>query len=178
MALSATIYKFTISLSDLNRDYYSTLNLTVAQHPSENVERMMARVLGFCLHAGEGLEFTKGLSTPEAPDIWLKTLDGQIAQWIVVGEPNPDSIKKATRQAGGVWVYTFNSKSDTWWEQSKKKCSSLAVNVIQFPWAELQNLSTSVSRTMSFAVTIADDSFHVAMEDNTCEVSWKVLQGE
>jgi Uncharacterized protein conserved in bacteria len=94
MALSATIYKFTISLSDLNRDYYSTLNLTVAQHPSENVERMMARVLGFCLHAGEGLEFTKGLSTPEAPDIWLKTLDGQIAQWIVVGEPNPDSIKK------------------------------------------------------------------------------------
>ncbi|MDH5572857.1 MAG: YaeQ family protein, partial [Gammaproteobacteria bacterium] len=35
MALKPTIYKLRISLSDLNRDYYDTLNLTIAQHPSE-----------------------------------------------------------------------------------------------------------------------------------------------
>ena len=40
MAIKPTIYKFKISLSDLNRDYYTALNLTVAQHPSETVERM------------------------------------------------------------------------------------------------------------------------------------------
>ena len=43
MALKPTIYKFLIAISDLNQHYYETLNLTVAQHPSETAERMMAR---------------------------------------------------------------------------------------------------------------------------------------
>jgi uncharacterized protein YaeQ len=60
MALKPTIFKLQISLSDLNRNYYDTLNLTLAQHPSETVERMMARVLAFCINAQERLVFTKG----------------------------------------------------------------------------------------------------------------------
>ena len=60
MALKPTIYKFKIALADLNRQYYDTLNLTVAQHPSETLERMMARMLAFCLNAQESLAFTKG----------------------------------------------------------------------------------------------------------------------
>jgi Uncharacterized protein conserved in bacteria len=94
MALNATIIKFSISLSDLNRNHYDTLTLTVAQHPSETAERMMARVMAYCIHAEEFLAFTKGLSTPETPDIWAKTLDGQTGLWIEVGEPNPDKLKK------------------------------------------------------------------------------------
>ncbi|MFS1428763.1 YaeQ family protein, partial [Vibrio splendidus] len=35
MALKPTIYRFRISLTDMNRDYYDSFNLTVAQHPSE-----------------------------------------------------------------------------------------------------------------------------------------------
>ncbi|MFT6017167.1 MAG: hypothetical protein ACI809_002939, partial [Candidatus Azotimanducaceae bacterium] len=51
MALKPTIFKFSIDLSDLGRNYYETLNLTVAQHPSESIERMMARVLAYCIDA-------------------------------------------------------------------------------------------------------------------------------
>ncbi|SFR58795.1 YaeQ family protein [Thiomicrospira sp. ALE5] len=40
MALKPTIYKFNIALSDMNRHLYQTLNLTLAQHPSENLERI------------------------------------------------------------------------------------------------------------------------------------------
>ncbi|QTG90759.1 YaeQ family protein, partial [Vibrio furnissii] len=47
MALKPTIYKFRIALTDMNRDHYDTLNLTVALHPSETEERMMARVLAY-----------------------------------------------------------------------------------------------------------------------------------
>jgi uncharacterized protein YaeQ len=79
MALKPTIYKFCISLSDIDRNYYDTLNLTVARHPSETPERMMARVLAFCLNADEVLTFTKGLSEPDVPDIWAHTLDGELA---------------------------------------------------------------------------------------------------
>ncbi|GAL33437.1 YaeQ protein [Vibrio maritimus] len=41
MALKPTIYKFRVALTDMNRDYYDSLNLTVALHPSENQQRMM-----------------------------------------------------------------------------------------------------------------------------------------
>ncbi len=35
MASRPTIYKLQISVSDLDRHYYDTLNLTLAQHPAE-----------------------------------------------------------------------------------------------------------------------------------------------
>lgn len=69
MALKPTIYKFRIALTDMNRDHYDTLNLTVALHPSETEERMMARVLAYCLNAHPQLQFTKGISTANEPDI-------------------------------------------------------------------------------------------------------------
>ena len=97
VALKPTIYKFGISLSDLNRGHYETLNLTIAQHPSETVERMMVRVLAYCINANETLEFTKGVSAVDEPDLWHHTLDGQLSSWIDVGEPSVDRIKKATR---------------------------------------------------------------------------------
>jgi len=94
MALKPTIYKLKITLADTDRDYYDTLTLTVAQHPSETLERMMARVLAFCLNAQEYLVFTKGLCAVEEPDIWARTLDDRLSLWIDVGEPTVDRIKK------------------------------------------------------------------------------------
>ncbi|HJU39426.1 MAG TPA: YaeQ family protein, partial [Tahibacter sp.] len=35
MALKATIYKAQLQISDMDRHYYATHDLTLAQHPSE-----------------------------------------------------------------------------------------------------------------------------------------------
>ena len=61
MALKATIYKADLQIADMDRHYYAGHSLTIARHPSENDERMMARVLAFALNASESLAFTKGL---------------------------------------------------------------------------------------------------------------------
>lgn len=50
MALKPTIYKARIDLADLNSNHYDSLQLTIAQHPSETRERMMARVLVYSLN--------------------------------------------------------------------------------------------------------------------------------
>ena len=176
MALKPTIYKARIALSDLNRDYYDTLNLTIARHPSETLERMMVRVLAFCINAQEYLVFTKGLSTAEEPDLWAHTLDDQIALWIDIGEPAVDRIKKASRLAAIVKVYSFNSKSDVWWSQTKNKFSELNAFVYQFQWEEIQLLATLVQRTMDLSVTITGDSAYVATGSGVCELSWVTLQ--
>jgi len=176
VALKPTIYKFNIALSDLNRNYYDTLNLTVAQHPSENAERMMARVLAFCINAQEHLSFTKGLSSIEDPDIWLHSLDDQLLLWIDIGEPAIDRIKKSTHVAKAVKIYTFNSKSDVWWEQNQNKLNALQASIFQFQWPDIQSLATLVERTMSFSVTITGDSAYIATALGECEVPWTVLQ--
>lgn len=176
MALKPKIYKLRITLSDIDRDYYDTLNLTVAQHPSETLERMMARVLAFCINAQEQLSFTKGLCAVDEPDIWVRTLDDQLALWIDVGEPAVDRIKKATRLSPAVKVYSFNSKSDVWWDQGRARFNELTVSVFRFQWQSIQALAALVQRTMDMSITITDDSAYIATESGECEVSWVPLQ--
>ena len=176
MALKPTIYKLNISLSDLDRNYYDALTITIAQHPSETLERMMVRVLAFCINAQEFLTFTKGLSDADEPDIWARTLDGNISIWIDVGEPSVERIKKASSLASTVRVYSFNSKSDVWWNKEQEKFSKLAASIFQFQWESVQVLARLVERTMSLSITIADDSAYVATEQGECEVPWLELQ--
>jgi len=175
VALKPTIYKLRITLSDIDRNYYDTLNLTIAQHPSETLERMMARVLAFCINAQEYLVFTKGLCEAKEPDIWARTLDDQISLWIEVGEPAVDKIRKATRLSQSVKIYSFNSKSDTWWEQGKAKINELKASVYQFQWGSIETLATLVKRTMDLSVTITEDTAYIAAGNGACEVSWVLL---
>ena len=176
MALRPTIYKLRISLADLNRDHYDTLNLTIAQHPSETIERVMARVLAFCMNAQEFLIFCKGISAADEPDIWAHTLDNKLLLWIDVGEPAFDRIKKASRIATAVKVYCFNTKSDVWWKQSQDKFAELKVAISRFQWQGIQAMAALLQRTMDLSITISGDSAFVAAELGECEVSWESLQ--
>jgi len=176
VALKPTIYKLKISLADIDRNHYDNLNLTLAQHPSETLERMMSRVLAFCMNAQEYLSFTKGLSSVEEPDIWAHTLDDRISLWIDIGEPTFERMKKATRLSPTVKVYSFNLKSDSWWAKEQAKFQNLRVSVFQFHWKNVLTLAGLVKRTMDLSVTISDGLVYVSAENGECEVSWVALQ--
>lgn len=136
----------------------------------------MARVLAFCMNAQEHMVFTAGLSTPDEPDIWLRGLDGQLLQWIDVGEPGFERIKKASRVAKTTLIYTFNSKSDVWWRIESEKFAGLAVEVFQFPWAAIQALAALVERTMDFSITISGATVYVAAAKGEVEIECRRLQ--
>lgn len=176
MALKPTVYKFKIALSDLNRSLFDSLSLTVAKHPSENDERMMARVLAYCLNVQPDLSFGAGLNDVEAPSISVTTLDDQLDLWIDVGEPAFDRIKKASRKANNVKIYSFNSKSDVWWDQNQTQFTSLSLDVSRFNWEEIQTLAGMLERTMDMSVTISGNSAYFATAKGECEVHWETLQ--
>ncbi|WP_022942824.1 YaeQ family protein [Psychromonas hadalis] len=178
MALKPTIYKMTINRSDLNNDIYDNFNLTVAQHPSENLERMMARVLAFCLTSQqEFLAFTKGLSNVDDPDIWAKSLSDEFLLWVDMGEPAFERIKKASRLADAVSIYSFNTKSDVWWSQGKSDFEKLGnLSVYQFEFSQIQQLTKLVKRTMELSITLSGESSYIATELGECEVTLTVLQ--
>ncbi|CAG1005860.1 partial putative protein YaeQ, partial [Burkholderiales bacterium] len=88
MALRATVYKADLLVSDLDRQYYASHSLTLAKHPSETEERLMARLLAFALFADEDLSFGRGLSSEDEADLWQIDLTGAITRWIDVGLPD------------------------------------------------------------------------------------------
>ncbi len=105
MAQTATMRKFEIALSDSDRGVYETLELRVAQHPSETDRYLVMRVLARALEHDEGVEFTKGLSEADEPAIWRRDLRGDLQAWIEVGSPSPERLHRALKACGRVAVY-------------------------------------------------------------------------
>lgn len=109
MALSATIYNFSIQLSDVDRGVYESLALKVAQHPSETPEYLVTRVLAYCLEYAEGIGFSRGLSQPDEPAIFVRDLTGVLRVWIEVGSPDAARLHRASKAAPRVAVYTHGT---------------------------------------------------------------------
>jgi len=106
LALGATIYHFTIRLSDVDRGVYETLELKAARHPSESDEYLVTRVIAYCLEYAEGIAFSRGLADPDEPPIAVRDLTGALRAWIEVGSPDAARLHKASKAAPRVAVYT------------------------------------------------------------------------
>jgi uncharacterized protein YaeQ len=109
MAHNAAIYNDDLSISDIDPHYYETHKPTVAKHPSETDERLMVRIFAFALSAHERLEMAKGLSTDDKPDIWLKSLSGEIDVWVVLGLLSEKVIRQSCSTAEKVIVYPYGA---------------------------------------------------------------------
>src|SRR5665647_562637 len=116
MALPSTIYRVTIKLADIDRSVYETLQATVARHPSETEERLVARLLAYALFFEPELVFTKGISAVDEPDLWVKGPDGRVLLWVEVGIPESDRLIKASRHTVRIALVACG-KTFSVWEQ-------------------------------------------------------------
>ena len=158
MAPKATIYKAELQISDMDRGHYATHALTLARHPSETDERLMVRLLAFALHAGERLEFGRGLGTADEPDVWRKSLSGDLELWLDLGQPDEQRIRKAFGRARQVVVVTYSGRSaDIWWEKIAAGLQrSKNLTVIDIPAPTVQALATLAERNMQLQCLIQD----------------------
>ena len=158
MALKATIYKADLNIADIDRHYYADHTLTIAQHPSETDERMMLRVLAFALHANETLEFGRGLSAEDEPDLWQKDLTGAVELWIDLGQPDERRIRRACGRSRQVVVYGYGGRAvDVWWNQNRDKLARLKnLRVFNIAAESSRALATMAERTMQLQCTIQD----------------------
>lgn len=177
MALKPSIYKAVIELSNLDSHYYDQLNLTLALHPSETHERMMVRLLSFCLHAQQGVSFTKGLSATDEPDLWAHSLDGRIIHWIQVGQPDPDVLRKAHGRAESVSVYAFGRSAPVWWLKNHSQLESYAgVQVVQLPWPQIVELAKFADKKMELSVMVQEGICYVSNAENAVEIELQWLK--
>ena len=172
MAIKSTICKAELSVSDMDRGYYATHELTIARHPSETDERMMVRVLAFALHAEEYLEFAKGISTDHEPTLWRKDFTGAIQDWIDVGLPDEKWLRKACGRSAAVTLYTYGgSAAEMWWKQNESllaRLNNLAVmNIVQETTKALAKLA---ARNMSLSASIQDGALLFSNDAETVAV--------
>ncbi|SHF73927.1 Uncharacterized conserved protein YaeQ, suppresses RfaH defect [Litoreibacter ascidiaceicola] len=168
MAQKATIYKVELSVSDMDRHYYETHKLTVAKHPSETDERLMVRILAFALNAHERLEMTKGLSTDDEPDIWQKSLSGELELWVALGLPSEKVVRQSCGKADKVSVYSYGGRTaDIWWEKIKNSTTRFDnLQVVNFSQTDTSALEKLASRAMKLQVNIQDGDVMVSVDDS------------
>lgn len=179
MAIKSTIFKVELQIADLDRNYYQTLALTLARHPSETDERMMVRIIAFALNAHTSLEFGKGLSAEDEPDLWRRDLTGAIEQWIEVGLPDEKRVRRACGRAAQVIVLTYGGRTaDLWWEQNQallKKQEKLTV--INLPQPQTQALASQAVRSMQISCTIQDGELWLLIDGESVHLLPEVRPG-
>ncbi|MBU2882213.1 YaeQ family protein [Psychrosphaera sp. B3R10] len=173
MALKATIYKFDVSITDLDRNYYNDHQLTVAKHPSETSERMMLRLLAFILNASETLEFTKGLSDTDEPDLWQKDMSDVIELWIALGQPSESRVKKGSNQSNKMAIYAYEDGffNEYWAKQKNKISVKDNISVVTVPSTIGQQLVAALQRTMAIQVTIQDGTVYLTVAGESLSFS-------
>ncbi len=179
MALKATIYKADVAISDMDRGYYASHNLTLAQHPSETIERMMLRLAVFALHADERLQFSKGISADDEPDLWRKNYGDEVEQWIELGEPDEKRLRQVCGRAEQVWIYSYGGRAaDVWWEGMAGKASRFDhLNIMSVPVEALAELAALCQRSMQLTATVQDGTLWLSSEQGSASLTPLRLYG-
>ena len=172
MALNSTVYKAELQVSDMDRHYYATHPLTLARHPSETEERLMVRVLAYALFADERLEFGKGLSQDDEPDLWQKDYTGDILLWIELGQPDETRVRKACGRARHVVVITYGGQAaEVWWAKSSAALARHKnLSVLDIPPETVQQLVGLSERSMRLQVLVQDGELQLMGEQSAVAV--------
>lgn len=168
MALTATVYRVNISLSDVDRGVYENLELRPAQHPSEGAERLTARILAFALLYEEGLEFGRGVSNAEEPALWTHDLTGQLTHWIDVGTPSAERIHAASKRAGRVSIVCHKGEEALARElRGKKIHKAETITVLFLEPSFVAEVASALERSADWTLVLTEGQLSLTQGDVT-----------
>ena len=170
MALGSTIYAFDIELADVDRNAYETLALRVAQHPSETPDYLVARVLAYCLEHADGIGFSKGLSDPGEPAIFVRDLTGALMAWIDIGLPEPERLHRASKAAPRVAVYTHKDPAQWAVKLADARIHRAEkLEVFAFDRAWLARIVARLERRMKFSLARSEGDIYLTIGSDTSQ---------
>jgi len=178
MALPSTIHRVAIDLSDIDCGRYARLEATVARHPSETAERLVLRVLAYALCYDEDLVFTKGISAGDEPDLWVKRPDGRVQEWIEVGLPDPERLRKTSRHAERVVLIAGGGGLQRWLNQHQPKLASITnLTILILDPTFVNRLAETLERVVEWSVTVTEGVLYLTRGIETLESPVTIIQG-
>jgi uncharacterized protein YaeQ len=180
MARGATIYRVHLELSNVDRGLYAERSLSIAQHPSETLERALVRLLAFGLRYAEHLEFGRGVSATDEPDLWTRAGDGRTIEWIEVGQPEMKRLVKAARHAERATLIAFG---DGCWRWKKAELDPLVdppgnLSVLFVEDRFVRDLAAAAERQIRWSLTISEGILYLATGKQSFETTPEVWLGD
>jgi uncharacterized protein YaeQ len=171
MALTATVHHFEVTLSDVDRGVYETLDFRVARHPSETVRYLLTRTLAYCLCYEEGIVFSKGgVSSSDEPPLAVRDRTGALLAWIDIGAPSAERLHKAAKAAGRVALFTHVDISQLRKDAATRVIHRAeSIDVWHFDPAFLDAFAAKVDRSTKFELVRNDGRLYVTIGGVTIE---------
>ena len=174
MAQTATMFRIELELSDIDRGVYCTESLRVAQHPSEEIQRLVARMLAFALCWEERLAFARDLDDAEEPALWAHHDQGGIAHWIEVGTPKAKRLHIKSKLADKVTVVVYKGPDDGCEALSREISRSRihqadAIDVLVLPGSLVSDIAGVLERSSSWVVICSDGVLQVIVDGQSFE---------
>lgn len=165
MALTATMYHLQVTLSDVDRGVYETLDLRVARHPSETMRYLITRTLAYCLSYEEGIAFSKGgLSAAEEAPVSVRDARGVLRAWIDVGSPSAERLHKASKAAGRVALFTHVEHALLLREASTRVIHRLdQIEVFRIEPSLLDAVDEKLDKNSKFEVVRSDGQLYITI---------------
>ena len=164
MALTSTLYRFRVDVSDVDHNLYQTLEFRAALHPSESLPFFITRVLAYCLEFREGLEFTAGISAPEEPALRVLGLTGGLDLWIDIGNPAAKRIHKASKSCKEVKIYTHKDAAMLAKELREEEVHRLSeIGLFSFDPRFLNALGATLNRDNHWELTRNEGELYVGV---------------
>lgn len=179
MALTSTMLRFVIDLSDVDRGKYEKIELRVARHPSESSPYLLARVIAYCLNLTEGIAFTGGIDSPDEPAIWVRNLTGTLLMWIDVGNPSAKRLHKASKAAKQVRVYTYRDPKILLDEiASEKVHRSESIELFALSPAFVSDLEQTLARDNTWQVLYTDGELSITANGQSLATELVAFSGQ
>ena len=172
MALTATLYGFETSLSDIDRGVYENFNVRLACQPSETVEYMLTRYLAYCLEYTEGIAFTEGVASGDEPAVLVRDPTGRITTWIEVGLPDADRLHRGSKRADRAALYTHRNVAQVIAELSGHGIHRAAeIPVYEFGRGFIAALAAVVERRNQVALSVTERQLYMDLNGRAFETT-------
>lgn len=172
MALTSTLYNFSVQLSDVDRNVYETLELRIARHPSETAEYLLTRLLAYCLEYQDGIVLSEGIAATDEPAVMVRDLTGQITAWIEVGSPDAERLHRGSKLAGRAAVYMQRDPSQYLAQLAGQKIHRAAeIPVYSFGREFIPSVAAQLQRRCALSISVTERQIYLDVNDKNFSTS-------
>jgi uncharacterized protein YaeQ len=116
----------------------------------------------------QGIAFSKGLSDPEEPAIFVRDLTGALQSWIEVGMPEAARLHKASKAARRVVVYAHRDP-EPWLARLAGERIHRAddLEIYSVDRELMAGLVSRLERRMEFDLSVSERNLYVSLGDAT-----------
>ncbi|WP_024799633.1 YaeQ family protein [Nocardia sp. BMG51109] len=173
MALSATVYTFSVQLALVDRDVYREVELRVARHPSETAEFMLTRLMAYCLEYREGIAFSDGgVSSTAEPAVLARDLTGRRTAWIEVGAPDAERVHRGSRSTEQVAIYTHREPAKVLAQLAGKRIHRAeSIPLYSFDPGFVESAAAAIERRNAVTVSVTEGQLYLDLNGTNLDTA-------